>query len=140
MAAILKNLDYIQNDVMEIEQPNSKINIDFIYMKDPKVGTGKKPKGSSRRLYTDEDSSDTVPIKFSSVKDVKDTIRMLEKLYKSDERPHVRISQIAQVMRQRMAVINKKDERYILANRYSEFLKKRTKEQPAGRKKMIFKF
>ena len=27
---------------------------------DPKVGTGKKPKGSSRRLYTDEDPSDTV--------------------------------------------------------------------------------
>ena len=139
MAAIIKNLDYIQNDVMEIEQP-TKINIDFIYMKDPKVGTGKKPKNSGRRLYTDEDSTDTVPIKFSSVKDVKETIRMLEKLYKSKERPHVRISQIAQVMRQRMAVINKKDERYILANRYSEFLKKRTKEKPTERFKMKFKF
>jgi hypothetical protein len=138
MAAILKNLDYIQNDVMEIDQP--KINVDFIYMKEPREGTGKKPKGSSRRLYTDENPKDTVQIKFSTIKDVKDTIRMLEKLYKSNERPHVRISQIAQVMRQRMAVINKKDERYILANRYSEFLKKRTKEKPAGRKKMIFKF
>jgi hypothetical protein len=30
---------------------------------DPKVGTGKKPKGSSRRLYTDEDPTDTVSIK-----------------------------------------------------------------------------
>ena len=31
--------------------------------RDPKVGTGKKPKGSSRRLYTDENPKDTVPIK-----------------------------------------------------------------------------
>ena len=27
---------------------------------DPKVGTGKKPKGSGRRLYTDENPKDTV--------------------------------------------------------------------------------
>ena len=30
--------------------------------KDPKVGTGKKPKGSGRRLYTDENPKDTVSI------------------------------------------------------------------------------
>ena len=30
--------------------------------KDPKVGTGKKPKGSGRRLYTDENPKDTVKI------------------------------------------------------------------------------
>jgi len=29
-------------------------------MKDPKIGTGKKPKGSGRRLYTDENPKDTV--------------------------------------------------------------------------------
>ena len=29
-------------------------------MADPKVGTGKKPKGSGRRLYTDEIPRDTV--------------------------------------------------------------------------------
>ena len=28
--------------------------------KDPKVGTGKKPKGTGRRLYTDENPKDTV--------------------------------------------------------------------------------
>ena len=28
--------------------------------RDPKVGTGKKPKGSGRRLYTDENPKDTV--------------------------------------------------------------------------------
>ena len=28
--------------------------------KDPKVGTGKKPKGSGRRLYTDENPKGTI--------------------------------------------------------------------------------
>ena len=32
--------------------------------KDPAKGTGKKPKGSGRRLYTDEDPSDTVSVSF----------------------------------------------------------------------------
>ena len=33
----------------------------------PKVGTGKKPKGSGRRLYTDENPKDTVSIKYATV-------------------------------------------------------------------------
>ena len=36
--------------------------------KDPRVGTGKKPKGSGRRLYTDENPKDTVRIKFATAK------------------------------------------------------------------------
>ena len=36
---------------------------------DPKVGTGKKPKGSDRRLYTDENPKDTVGIKFATPAD-----------------------------------------------------------------------
>ena len=39
--------------------------------KDPKVGTGKKPKGSDRRLYTDENPKDTVSIKFATPADAK---------------------------------------------------------------------
>ena len=34
--------------------------------KDPKEGTGKKPKGSGRRLYTDENPKDTVRIKYAT--------------------------------------------------------------------------
>tara|TARA_B100000424_G_scaffold251593_1_gene227217 strand:+ start:229 stop:513 length:285 start_codon:yes stop_codon:yes gene_type:complete len=37
-------------------------------IKDPKVGTGKKPKGSGRRLYTDENPKDTVGIKFAPLR------------------------------------------------------------------------
>ena len=42
--------------------------------KDPRVGTGKKPKGSGRRLYTDENPKDTVGIKFATIKDAKATV------------------------------------------------------------------
>ena len=38
-------------------------------MADPKKGTGKKPKGSGRRLYTDENPRDTVRIKFATPAD-----------------------------------------------------------------------
>ena len=42
--------------------------------KDPKVGTGKKPKGSGRRLYTDEDPTDTVSVKFRTAADIRKTL------------------------------------------------------------------
>jgi hypothetical protein len=42
--------------------------------KDPKVGTGKKPKGSGRRLYTDENPKDTVSIKFATPSDARATV------------------------------------------------------------------
>ena len=40
-------------------------------MADPKKGTGKKPKGSGRRLYTDENPKDTVGIKFATPADAR---------------------------------------------------------------------
>ena len=43
--------------------------------KDPKVGTGKKPKGSGRRLYTDENPKDTVSIKYATLADAQATVR-----------------------------------------------------------------
>ena len=43
-------------------------------MADPRVGTGKKPKGSGRRLYTDENPRDTVGIKFSTPADARKTV------------------------------------------------------------------
>ena len=43
--------------------------------KEPKIGTGKKPKGSSRRLYTDENPKDTVRIKYATVEDAKNCIK-----------------------------------------------------------------
>ena len=108
-------------------------------MKDPKVGTGKKPKGSGRRLYTDENPKDTIPLKMKNVKDVKDTINKLEKLFKSGKRPHIRISQVAQVLEQRLRFMDKKEE-HKLAKRYTDFLKERTKKKGfENRKALTFK-
>jgi hypothetical protein len=44
-------------------------------MKDPKVGTGKKPKGSGRRLYTDENPKDTIGIKFATPADARASVK-----------------------------------------------------------------
>jgi hypothetical protein len=108
-------------------------------MTDPKVGTGKKPKNSGRRLYTDERPSDTVPIKFATLADTKATINKLERLYKSGKRSHKRISQIAQVLEQRLRFSEGKKPQHNLAKRYTGFLKERTKKTMEGRKKMNFK-
>ena len=66
--------------------------------KDPKTGTGKKPKGSSRRLYTDEDPSDTVGVKFSTKQDIIDTLSKTSFKSKS----HARQSQIINLIHQRV--------------------------------------
>ena len=47
--------------------------------RDPKVGTGKKPKGSSRRLYTDENPKDTVSIKYATPADARKTVSKVKK-------------------------------------------------------------
>ena len=74
---------------------------------DPKVGTGKKPKGSGRRLYTDENPKDTVPVKFKTAQDVRDTFA--SSAFKS--KSHQRQSQIINLVEQRLraAVKNAKD-------------------------------
>ena len=65
--------------------------------KDPKKGTGKKPKGSGRRLYTDENPKDTVSIKFATPADARATVAKVKKLNK----PYARKIQILTVMEQR---------------------------------------
>ena len=65
---------------------------------DPKKGTGKKPKGSGRRLYTDENPKDTVKVKFSTRQDIVDTLT--KKSFKS--KPHKRQSQIINLIHQRV--------------------------------------
>ena len=64
---------------------------------DPKKGTGKKPKGSGRRLYTDEDPKDTVGIKFSTKQDIVDTLNKTSFKNKS----HARQSQVINLIHQR---------------------------------------
>ena len=71
--------------------------------RDPKVGTGKKPKGSGRRLYTDENPKDTVRIKFATEKDARETVAKVKKINK----PFARKIQILTVGEQRAKVMKK---------------------------------
>ena len=90
-------------------------------------------------LYSDANPSDTIRIIYKTLSDVNQTIKKLEKLYKSNKYKHNRIVQVANVMTQRLRVINPNDKRYKLSKRYFEFLKKRTKiNTEEGRKKLIF--
>ena len=71
---------------------------------DPKKGTGKKPKGSDRRLYTDENPKDTVSIKFATPSDARATVAKVKKINK----PYARKIQILTVGEQRAKVMGKK--------------------------------
>ena len=51
-------------------------------MEDPKRGTGKKPKGSGRRLYTDENQKYTVGIKLATPADERKTVAKVKKISK----------------------------------------------------------
>ena len=73
-------------------------------MSDPKKGTGKKPKGSGRRLYTDENPKDTVRIKFATPTDARTTVAKVKKISK----PFARKIQILTVGEQRAKVMGKK--------------------------------
>ena len=73
--------------------------------KDPKVGTGKKPKGTGRRLYTDENPRDTVSIKFATPADARATVKKVKNVNK----PFARKIQILTVMEQRAKVMGKNE-------------------------------
>ena len=74
-------------------------------MADPKKGTGKKPKGSGRRLYTDENPKDTVGIKFATPSDARKTVAKVKKVKK----PFARKIQILTVGEQRAKVMGKRE-------------------------------
>ena len=71
--------------------------------KDPIKGTGKKPKGSGRRLYTDENPKDTVSIKYATVADAQATVAKVKRVNK----PFARKIQILTVLEQRAKVQGK---------------------------------
>ena len=108
----------------------------------------KDPK-KSFDVYIDKDPSDTITIKYKTIQDVKNTIKKLEKLYKSNKYSHKRIWQVAMIMKVRLGAIKKHQkklfpnakhvkERYELASKYLKFLSKRTKTRKNNRKKLAF--
>ena len=96
-------------------------------------------------LFSDKNPRDSIRIKYDNLKNLNITIRKLERLYKRGLYKHVRISQVANVMKQRIRVINENKhkgdikERLKRISEYFDFLKERTKKDEKARKKMIFK-
>ena len=72
-------------------------------MADPKKRTGKEPKASGRRLYTDENPKDTVSIKFATPSDARATVAKVKRINK----PYARKIQILTVGEQRAKVMKK---------------------------------
>lgn len=102
-------------------------------------------------VYIDKNPNDTIPIKYTTVKDVEDTIKKLENLYKTGKYPHKRIWQVGMIMKVRLEAMKKHKKklypkaknvtkRFNLSNKYFKFLKKRSKESNnKTRKTMKFK-
>jgi len=125
---------------------------------------GKKQKGGKKQflynpnnpkksfdVYIDKNPKDTIKIKYTTVNDVKKTIRKLERLYKNKKYTHKRIWQVGMIMKVRLEAIRKYKKtryknaknvgkRFRLANKYFKFLGKRTKRKTfKARKNMTFK-
>ena len=102
-------------------------------------------------VYIDKNPKDTIHIKYTTVNDVKNTIKKLERLYKSGKYSHKRIWQVGMIMKVRLETMFKHKktrypnakhvkERFDLANKYFLFLRSRTKKDEKDRKRMVFTF
>ena len=100
-------------------------------------------------VYIDKNPKDTIHIKYTTIDDVKNTIKKLERLYKKGKYSHKRIWQVGMIMKVRLEAIKKHKtrkykkaknvvSRYKLANRYFKFLGRRTKTIKKNRKKLKF--
>ena len=92
--------------------------------KDPLKGTGKKPKGSGRRLYTDENPKDTVRIKYATVADAQATVAKVKRVNK----PFARKIQILTVLEQR-AKVQGKNKQAQIARKAKEDLRAKNKKK-----------
>lgn len=106
---------------------------------------------TSFNVYINKNPQNTIPIKYKTVEDVKNTIKKLEKLYKSKKYTHKRIWQVGMIMKVRLDALKKYkntkyknaknvNKRHSLAKSYFEFLGTRTRIKGfANRSQMKFK-
>ena len=102
-------------------------------------------------VYIDKNPTDTIPVKYKTIEELERTIQKLEKLFKNDKYSHKRIWQVGMILYVRLGAMNKYKKtkypkaknvykRYMLANRYFNFLGQRTKRKTdEERKAMAFK-
>jgi len=87
-------------------------------------------------VYIDKNPNDTIPIKYTTLSDVKNTIMKLEALYKNDKYTHKRIWQVGMILYVRLKVLkDKKLKEFKLAERYFKHLGKRSKIKNKDKKK-----
>ena len=98
--------------------------------RDPKVGTGKKPKGTGRRLYTDENPKDTISIKFKTPADARATVAKVKRISK----PYARKIQILTVLEQRAKVAGKTQQAQIAKKGKEAIRKKHGKTKKVTKK------
>jgi len=103
-------------------------------------------------VYINKNPSDTIPIKYTTVEDVKRTIKKLESLFKRKAYPHKRIWQVGMILKVRLEAMKKHKktkfpnaknvtQRFNLANTYFKFLGKRSKLKTfKERKALVFKY
>jgi len=90
-------------------------------------------------VYIDKNPNDTIPIKYTTVNDVKKTIRTLEQLYKSKRYSHKRIWQVGMILYVRLKELKeRKPLEYKLALKYFKFLRNRTSLSDDERYKVKF--
>lgn len=79
-----------------------------------------------------------IPIKYTTLEDVKATITKLERLYKNGKYSHKIIWQVGMIMYVRLKVLkSKKPREYRLAERYFKFLGRRTKIKGEPLRKLL---
>jgi len=89
-------------------------------------------------VYIDKNPKDTISIKYNTLQDVKNTIKKLEKLFKSKKYTHKRIWQVGMIMYVRLRVLKKqKPKQYKLSKKYFQFLSKRTKKKTFEERKNL---
>ena len=98
--------------------------------RDPKTGTGKKPKGSGRRLYTDENPKDTISIKFKTPADARATVAKVKRI----SNPYARKIQILTVLEQRAKVAGKTQQAKIAKQGKEAIRKKHGKTKKVTKK------
>lgn len=103
-------------------------------------------------VYIDKNPNDTISIKYTTIEDVKNTIKKLERLYRQKKYPHKRIWQVGMILKVRLEAMNKYKKtkyknaknvygRYMLSKKYFDFLGQRSKlDGFKERCKLKFKF
>ena len=122
---------------------NKKTQKEFLY-------NPKNPK-KSFDVYIDKNPKDTISMKYTTVNDVKETIKKLERLFKAGKYTHKRIWQVAMILKVRLAAMYKYRNtkykkaknivsRFKLAEKYFKFVGRRSKVDGfKERKGMVFK-